>query len=468
MTGSVGALVERCARRYGQEVAVECGGRKITHHEQIGRIRRTGRALLALGLRPGDRVALLMGNSPELVDVWFGLAWAGLAVVPLDPVGGPPDHAFRIGDSGARAVVHDPVHAGAVTAEHTLDTERLSRLAAAQPDGPGMPDVASTDLFGIYYTGDENGHPIGAVHTHGTYLAAVLGHLADSGLGERDRFAHVAPITHASGMFVLPTWLRGGTNVLLDRFDPDLFARTAEPVTATMLVPTTLHRLVEHGRPAALSTVVCGVAPARASLLLAARELFGPVVTCLYGLAEAPNLITTLAKTDRASDALGRPVTIAETRLAGDGELLVRGPHVSPGYWRRPDRDPGGWLHTGDLVEEDDQGFLHPVGRKKDLIVSGGYPVFAAPVEEALAAHPAVRQAAVIGIPDDLWGERVAAVVVADPGSAVSGADLTAWTAERLGRVRAPKTVEFVASIPRLASGQPDKAALRGNARCGT
>jgi fatty-acyl-CoA synthase len=477
---SVGALIEQCALRYGTNIAVVCGDRRITYREQLARIRRTGRALLELGLRPGDRVALLMANTAGLLDVYFGLIWAGFAVVPLDPVGGRTDHALRIQDSGARAVVHDPRHDGQVHAEYTVDSEHLARLADEQPAGPGMPATSWADLFGIFYTGDATGQLMGAVHTHGTYLSAVMGHLIDGGLGDCDRFAHVAPITHAGGMFVLPTWLRGGTNVLMRQFEPDRFAHTVaeERVTATMLVPTTLHLLMENiggieGDLTSLRTVVYGVAPVRHSLMLAALDVLGPVFTHLYGLAEAPNQVTMLSKSDhaRADDlagvsVLGRPVSLAETRLAADGELLVRGPYVALGYWNRPQEtgiDPNGWLHTGDVVTRDDDGLLRLVSRKKDVIISGGYHVYAGPVETALATHPAVRDVAVIGVPDDKWGEAVTAVVVADPAIPVNGAELTAWTAKQLGPVRAPKTVEFVTSIPRLASGRPDKATLRTN-----
>lgn len=475
---STGALVEHCAVRHGPKTAVVWGERRITYQEQLAGIRRTGRALLALGLSAGDRVALLMDNTPRLLDVYFGLSWAGLVVVPLDPVAGPADHAFRIEDTGARAVVHDPRHAGQVSAEHTLDAARLARLARRQPDGPGRPVTAATDLFGIFYTGDADGRPRGAVHTHGTYLSAVLGHVLDGGLAEGDRFLHTDPITSAGGMFVLPTWLLGGTNVLVDRFEPDRFAHTvaAERITATMMVPTTLYVLLDSlggsaGGLRSLSTVVYGPAPMRPAPLLAAIELLGPVFTQLHGLPEAPNQLTVLRKSDHARAAatgdlaglssLGRPVSLAATRPAEDGELLVRGPHVAPRYWNQPGGTLDGWLRTGEVVSRDDSGLLHLVGRKKDLVVSGGYHVYAQPVEAVLATHPAVREVAVIGLPDDTWGEAVTAVVVTDPAAPVTPDDLVSWAVQRLGRVRAPRTVEFVPALPLLDSGRADKAALR-------
>lgn len=209
----------------------------------------------------------------------------------------------------------------------------------------------------------------------------------------------------------------------------------------------------------------------RRAPLLAAIELLGPVFTQLHGLAEAPNQLTVLRKSDHARavatgdlaglSSLGRPVSLAATRPAEDGELLVRGPHVAPRYWNQPGGTLDGWLRTGELVSRDDTGLLHLVGRKKDLIVRGGHHVYAQPVEAVLATHPAVREVAVIGRPDDRWGETVTAVVVADPAAAVPPAELVSWAVERLGPVRAPSTVELVPSLPVLASGRVDKAALR-------
>jgi fatty-acyl-CoA synthase len=266
--------------------------------------------------------------------------------------------------------------------------------------------------------------------------------------------------------------------VLVPRFEPDRFAHTvaAERITATMMVPTMLYGLLDSlggsaGELRSLSTVVYGLAPMRRDPLLAAIEVLGPVFTQLYGIAEAPNQLTVLRKSDHARavatgdlaalSSLGRPVSLAATRPADDGELLVRGPHVAPRYWNRPGGTLDGWLRTGDVVTRDDTGLLHLVDRKTDLIVSGGHHVYAQPVEAVLATHPAVRDVAVIGVPDDTWGEAVTAVVVADPAVPVTGADLVSWAVRQVGAVRAPRTVELVPSIPVLASGRADKARLR-------
>jgi fatty-acyl-CoA synthase len=505
---TIGSLVERCARAYGPETAVVHGKQRISYHEQISRIRRSGRALLALGLLPGDRVAILMTDRPELLDAYYGALWAGLAVVPLNAKLGADDHIYIVRDSGARVLVHDAEHADRVTEiQAEVDVEllvcvdddavlpgglSLPRLQLEQPDGPGAPAVSPDDLFGIYYTGGTTGRPKGVVHSHRTFIAALFSEMLELGLGERDVFAHVAPLTHASGGFVLPVWLRGGTNVILGGFDPEqlLDSIQRDRITATLLVPTMLYVLLDS-MPAdgldlsSLSTVVYGASPIGQQRLLQAIDRFGLIFAQLYGQTEAPNQLTVLRKSDHALaissgdleplSSCGRPVAIADVRIVDDelvevpsgtpGEIAVRGPHVMERYWNRPEdtaatlRD--GWLCTGDIARTDERGFVYIVDRKKDMIISGGFNVYPKEVEATLFAHPAVRDACVIGVPDDKWGEAVKAVVVTNPELPVRPEELIGWVKERKGSVLAPKTVDFVDAIPLTAVGKHDKPALR-------
>lgn len=507
---TMGSLVERCALAYGPEVAVVHGDRRITYYEQISRIRRTGRALLGLGLHHGDRVAILMGDRPELLDAYYGALWAGLVVVPLNAKLGADDHIHIAADSGARALVHDAAHADRVTVVHAaVDVEflvsvdedavlgkgsSLPRRQLEYSDEPGMPSVGPDDLFGIYYTGGTTGRPKGVAHSHRTFIAALISEMLELGLGERDTFAHVAPLTHASGGFVLPVWMRGGTNVILGGFDPDRLLDSIERdrVTATLLVPTMLYVLLDNA-PASgqdlssLDTVVYGASPIGRQRLLEAIDRFGPIFAQLYGQTEAPNQLTVLRKSDHAAaiasgdleplSSCGRPVSIADVRVADDdlrpvapgaaGEIIARGPHVMLRYWNRPEETAAtirdGWLCTGDIARTDDRGFVYIVDRKKDMIISGGFNVYPKEVEATLFAHPAVRDACVIGVPDDKWGEAVKAVVVADPAVPVRSEELITWVKERKGSVLAPKTVDFLDAIPLTAVGKHDKPALRSS-----
>ncbi len=504
---TMGALVERCGASYGTEDAVIHGGTHITHREQRSRIRRTGRALLGLGLEPGDRVAILMGDRPELLDVYYGAMWAGLAVVPLNARLGRDDHRYILEDSGARVVAHDASSAERVAdvadgIDQLISVEDeaalagsgppLSRLLADQPDGPGMPDTAPDDLLGIFYTGGTTGRPKGAEHTHRSFVAAVVSEMLEMGLGEADRFVHVAPLTHASGLFVMPVWMRGGANIILGHYDPEELIATieAERVTATMMVPTMIYVLLDtvSGRSAdlaSLETVIYGASPIGQERLLAALDRFGPIFSQLYGQTEAPNQLTTLRKADHAAavasgdlsplGSCGRPVAIAQVRIVDDdlgdveagspGEIVARGPHLMRAYHNRPEETEealrGGWLHTGDIAHMDDRSFVSIVDRKKDMIISGGFNVYPKEVEATLFSHPAVRDVCVIGVPDDKWGEAVKAVVVTDPDMVVEASELIAWVKERKGSVLTPKTVEFSEAIPLTAVGKHDKPALR-------
>jgi fatty-acyl-CoA synthase len=509
---SAGALVERCGTAYGPQTAVVYGDRRITYTEQLARIRQTGRALLDLGLTRGDRVAILMSDRPELLDAFYGAQWAGLSVVPLNAKMAVEDHAYILGNSGARVVVHDASKADQVAkarsqteselfVEHVLSVDadavldggqELAALAQLQQDGAGLPDVTPDDRIGIFYTGGTTGRPKGVEHTHRSFVSAWISELLELGLGERDVFAHVAPLTHAGGVFVLPVWMRGGTNVILGGFNPDQFveAVTKEKITSSMMVPTMLYVLLDqlkNGKQGleSLSTVIYGASPMGKERLLQALDIFGPIFSQLYGQTEAPNQLCVLRKSDHAEaietgnleplSSCGRPVAIADVRLFDDdmnevghgesGEIVARGPHLMKGYWNLPEQTAStirdGWLCTGDVAKEDDRGYLYIVDRKKDMIISGGFNVYPKEVESTLFGHPAVKDVAVIGVPDEKWGESVKAVVVRDPDVQVDEAELIAYVRNRKGPVMTPKTVDFVDAIPLTAVGKHDKPALR-------
>ncbi len=506
---TIGGLLERAAQAYAPRTAIIAGDRRITYAEAIAEIRRAGRALRSSGLDKGDRVALLMPDRPEVLFVYYGALWAGLGVVPINSRLGAEDQQYILADSGAKVVVHDKAYAerlASILPELAEPPKPLSvddsavleggasfaTMCANESGDRGMLAVAPDDLFGIYYTGGTTGRPKGVEHTHSTFSSALFSELLELGLGESDVFAHCAPLTHASGAFVLPVWMRGGTNVVLGGFDPDrlLDAIAKERVTATLLVPTMIYVMLDHPATSAadtssLQTIVYGAAPMGTERLIEGLERFGPVFSQLYGQTEAPNQVTVLRKDDHAEairtgdlaplSSCGRPVAIANVALLDDdlnvvpfgseGEICVKGPHVMKGYWNRPEETAAalrdGWLCTGDIAREDERGFLYIVDRKKDMIISGGYNVYPKEVEAALFTHPAVRDACVIGVPDDKWGEAVKAVVVLDPSVSVDAKELIEWVKAAKGSVNTPKTVDFVDAIPLTAVGKHDKPTLR-------
>jgi fatty-acyl-CoA synthase len=503
---SFGSVLDACAHNYPNETALVQGDLRLTYTEMFARIRRTGRALLALGLRPGDRIAFVMADSTELLEVMYGALWAGLTIVPLNARVSVEDHVYMVGDSQARALVFDAATAErghailaagniefAIATHEDAVPERgrlLSRLSASQHGGPGHPEIDIDNECWIQYTGGTTGYPKGALHTHRTILATLYSCTLELDVRPGEVSAHVAPLTHSGIVYVLPVWARGGTNIVLGGFDPPrlLDAIERERVTSTLVVPTMLYYLLDLPGIAdrdlsSLRTLTYGAAPIGPDRLEQALDLLGPIFLQVYGQTEAPAQITVLAKRDhlRAREnpellrSCGRPVAIADVRCADEnlvgvpdgqpGEIVVQGPNVTLGYINKPEETAealrNGWLCTGDIGVRDEDGYFYIVDRKKDMIVSGGFNVYPKEIEQTLFSHPAVRDACVVGVPDEKWGEAVKAVVVVSEGAEVSEPELVEFVKERKGSVLAPKSVDFVEAIPLTTIGKHDKKAVR-------
>lgn len=502
----IGSVLDASAASFANETALVSGGQRMSYAEAIGGIRATGRALRSLGLEPGDRVAFVMSDSPELMNMMWGALWAGLTIVPLNARLALDDHVYMVEDSAAKALAFNRATAERgheilerVAVETVIGTDEdcvpegghlLSRLAAAEDQGPGYAPVDPAAACWIQYTGGTTGFPKGTLHSHDTMLAAMYSCAFELAVEPGEVCAHVAPLTHSGLAYFLPVWMRGGTNVVLGGFDPAALLDTIERerVTSTLVVPTMLYVLLDIPGIAdrdlsSLRTMCYGAAPMGKERLEQALEMFGPIFLQVYGQTEAPAQITVLTKRDHVIArerpelllSCGRPVTIAEVRVGDDdlaelpageaGEILVRGPHVTLGYENKPEETAtalrDGWLCTGDIGHRDEDGYFYLVDRKKDMIVSGGFNVYPKEVEQALFQYPGVADACVIGVPDEKWGEAVKAVVVADESSSVSAEELIAFVKERKGSMLAPKSVDFVDAIPLTTVGKHDKAALR-------
>ena len=490
--------------RFPNEPALVEGDVRLNFTEAVGEVRAVGQALRALGLRPGDRVGIAMNDTADLAFAIHGALWAGITAVPLNIKLSADNHAYMLGDAGVKALLyHAPTAAHAqqiaekIEIEHVyalgqgaddtarLDTGSYSREATA-PD-----DVDPESEVWIQYTGGTTGLPKGVVHSHRTALTTLVACALEFDIGEEERHAHVAPLTHGGFAAFLPIWMRGGCNILLGGFNVDKLLDTIEQerITNLMLVPTMITLLLNSPRLAStdvssLRTVVYGAAPITPSTLARATEAFGPVLVQCYGQTECFSQISILGKADHVKavtdpsllTSAGRSVVIAEVRIGDDdcnpvgvdelGEFLVRGPHVFLEYVNKPDETAaaqrGGWLHTGDIGRRDANGYLHLVDRKKDMIISGGFNVYPKEVEDVLDQHPLIREVCVIGLPDDKWGEKVAAVIVpqADADRDEVAAQAVSLVREKKGAVYAPKTVEFVDAIPLTTVGKYDKKAL--------
>jgi fatty-acyl-CoA synthase len=506
---SFGAVLESSSRRFATRTALSDGERDWTYAEAIGLVRAHGRALREAGLRAGDRVGFLVGDTPELAFALYGALWAGITVVPLNVRLSVSDHTYMLEDADARGLVVDAAHlehgAGLVEA---LDLEivlgsteaaaagidgarALDGLAAGQSHAPDSIEEAVDPgaVIWIQYTGGTTGRPKGALHTHETMLSAFLGCALEFDIAPDEVCALVTPLTHSGTSMFFPVWMRGGTNVLLGGFDPERLARTIEArgVTSTLMVPTMISALLDSGALAGASletlrTIVYGASPIARPLLERAIDSFGPILIQGYGQTEAFSQIAVLDKVDHALaigprpellGAAGRPVAIADVRIADEdlailgtgeiGEVVVRGPHVFRGYRGKPRETAetlvDGWLRTGDVGRLDEDGYLHLLDRKGDVIITGGFNVYSKEVETVLDDHPAVAQACVIGVPDEKWGEAVTAVVVLEEEA--EEAAIIEYVKSRKGSVQAPKSVQTVDALPRTSLGKVDKAAIR-------
>ena len=476
-------------------VAVVDGDRKLTYGGLDDRSSRLAAALLAAGLRPGERVALLLGNRMEYVEAAAGVAKAGLVLVPLNPRLTPPESAYILGHCAARALILDQALAPAVDGVELpatvlsmggtqLGPSYDAALAMAQARDPRI-EVDEREPFCVAYTSGTTGRPKGVLISHRsralTFYAAAL----EWGLGPGRRTIAVAPMYHGAGFaFGYAPAHTGGTVAMLRAWDPErLLAMIArERAQSVFLVPTHAHMLRALGDRAlrehdlsSLDTLYFNAAALPHTLKEWVLDAFpGVGVHELYGSTEA-GIVSDCRPADarRKIGSVGRPWFMTEVRVVDEegnpadrGELFSRSPYLMNGYLDDPAATaacttPDGFLTSGDIVERDEEGFLTIVDRKKDMIVSGGVNIAPREVEEVLSACPGVAEAAVVGLPDERWGELVAAFVVVRPGAEVDAATLTAHCRARLAGPKLPRRIAFVPALPRNAAGKILKRELR-------
>jgi len=491
-------FVARARRLFGPLDAVVDGDRRFTYAEFADRCDRLAGLLHGLGCTPGDRVAYLCGNTVELLEAYYGVLLAGCVLTPLNIRLAPAEQQFILDDcTPAVLVVHPAFSAVAdqLTPARRLDLH-AGYLDGAQPVA-AAPDVDEDAVCELFYTSGSTGEPKGAMLTH----RALATHAVDSALTmattHRDVVLHTIPLFHVNG-WGTPHWVTalGGRHVMLERFDPTEVLRLieAERVTRLHLVPTMATSLLHEPsiRTRDLSSLVqatVGGAPASPELLADLEDAFGCEVICGYGLTESSPQLTKAVNV-RSHDALtpderrrkrattGLPNVGVDLRVFDDddhevvwdgthvGEICVRSNHVMTGYWNRPEETAAalraGWLRTGDLATVDDEGYVSIVDRRKDIIVSGGENISSVQVEHVLASHPAVLEAAVVGMPDEKWGEVPRGFVSLVPGAdGVTEAELQAWVRERLAGFKVPKRIDVVPELPKGGTGKIQKQELR-------
>jgi len=507
---NLGDILTGSARVHPDTTALvwdEGGGRR-TYRELNLRADALASALASgLGVQRGDRVALMMYNGPTLLEAMFGAWKAGATVVPLNARFTPDEIAYHVADSGAKVLIAGRDFAATLTGMRgRIEAETLVLEGggdgaldlggiAAEHAGRPAPVVAVTDddVAWIAYTSGTTGRPKGAMLTHGALTFVAVCWLADlQRLEPEDIGLYAAPLTHGAGIMALAFTMKACTQVLLQPtgFDAARFLATIarERVTHTWLVPTQIKMVLDHpglddADLSTLRTIVYGGAPMHVEHLKEAIRRIGPVFVQLFAQTESPMTATYLRREEHVVDGpdserlascghvrSGMEVAIldAEDRplgAGGIGEICVRGPAMMKGYWQRPEATAetlrNGWLHTGDIGRLDDNGYLYIMDRSKDMLISGGLNVYPREIEEVLLRHPAVSEVAVIGVPNEQWGETAMAVVVAADGAKVTEAELKEFATEHLAPYKKPRAFEFVAALPKTTYGKIDKKALR-------
>ncbi len=502
----VTGLMRQSAQFNARRTAVVHGGRRLTFAAAWERAVRMANGLLALGLRPGDRVGVLEDNSVEAQDFFGGAAIAGLVRVPLYARNSAESHEHMLSHTGCQAIVVSATYAGDVemltqrlpALEHVLvrDDGYEDWLASQATDDP-MVRIDPDDWYIIRHTGGTTGKPKGVAYSHRSWIAAGRDWFYNfPPMQAGESCLHVGPISHGSGYLYTPTWLSGGANVLLDHFDPQdtLDVMENEEVGYLFLVPAMLNALARH--PSArnrnwshLKVIQIGGAPITDETALLGREVFGNVLYQGYGQTEAlpvcmmgPDEWFSEVQGSNPLRSAGRALPFAYLQirdpdhperivpLGGEGEIAIKCDGQMLGFWEndvataeRVTAD--GFVLTGDIGRLDDNAYLYVLDRKDDMIISGGYNVWPAELENVIQDHPAVVEVAVVAAPDDRWGETPVALCVlsadTQPSEAVEG-EIIALCAARLGSYKKPSRVEFRQEpLPKSPVGKLQRKVLR-------
>ena len=483
----------------------------LTYVEMDDHAERVARGLRSLGIENEDRIGIYMANVWQNPIANVGLIRAGGSLVLMNHMLGADDIEYLLRDSDARAIfVGEPFVDDIDAIKDDLpELEFLITTAdeAALPDdnwytfeqlqarGEGYdadwPAPAADDRAMQPYTSGTTGDPKGLKHTHHNFVRNLYAHLIEVHVRPGEQLLLVTSLAHSACVFFWTALIRGGTCVVTDGFDPEqaLSLVEDEEITWTFMVPTVIYNTLDHPAleetdTSSIDTLVYGAAPMTPERLREGMDAFGDVFIQFYGQAEVPNLITTLQKADHDPEnrpellsSCGQPTVMSEVKIVDiedgteitepdeAGEILARAPYQMEGYYELPEKTAetieDGWVHTGDVGKFDEDGYVYLLDRTNDVIISGGLNVYTTEVEEVLQEHDAVSQVAVIGVPDDKWGERVHAVIVPYEDATVSEDDLIDFASDQLADYRKPKTVEFREELPLTPFGKIDKKALR-------
>jgi fatty-acyl-CoA synthase len=492
----------RALARYPSRTAFAWPGGSLSYQGATDLIGRMQGVFMRLGFAPGTRVALLTANRADSWCAGVAAQLSRLAITWLHPLGSLDDQLFQIEDSEAQMLIVDGITFRDRGGELATKAQGLKTVFTLGPADYGADllqvaeDAGSAsaksfaredDISTLNYTGGTTGKSKGALRYHREYGGFAAAVLADFEIPETPRYLTVAPISHVAGTKVLPTLMRGGTVHMLKGFDPEAVFTTIarERINFTLFVPTMIYVMLDH--PAldktdlsSLELLLYGASAMSPSRLVEGIERIGPVFSQLYGQTECYP-VSVLRKADHDPNtpdlflSCGFPIAACQVKILDQddqevatgepGEICVRATHVMAEYWKRPDITAetlrSGWLHTGDIARMDERGYMFILDRKKDMIVSGGFNIFPREVEDVLSQHADVAMVAVVGVPDDKWGEAVTAVVVAREGTTPDADELIGLVKAKKGSAHAPKQIQFVKELPMTGVGKVDKKVLK-------
>lgn len=506
---------ERCLRKYANRTAVICGGSTYTYREIDTGSNALANELVNLGVRVDDRVAVMMTNRIEYVIARLAIIKAGATLMPINPdlstqeidymLSGPDvqyvicdddsiGHLESLDDAGDR-FEHVIVAGSASEGRPPNYSDYESHVDSGDGSTPPLVEVTGDNFAGHHYTGGTTGKPKGVLFTERSRLTNLFANMFELDIKTTDTLLLSTPVAHAARVFLKAGLLSGATIVLREGFDVEQTFRDIETqeISWTFMVPTMIHRLLEGFDDyefdiSSMETFVYGAAPISPTDLQDALEIFGPVFIQLYGQTEVPNLISTLGKQEHRYglehkesilQSAGQPCLMADVKIVDStsgevqsvgnvGEIVAKAPYTMERYFDLPEKTAetmdDGWVHTGDIGRFDEDGYLYLLDRESDMIITGGLNVYSVEVEDVLVEHPAVAEIAVIGIPDDEWGEAIMAYIVPDALDSDRDAvrsEIFEFAAENLSAYKKPKRIEFVDTLPKTKYGKIDKTALR-------
>ncbi len=495
----------------GSRQAIVCGDTHYTWNEFDQRTDALARGLASLGVQRGDRIAVVMLNCHRYLELYYACARMGAVIVPLNIRLARSEIVFILNDSETKVLVVDKTFASYVTGRDTFPTvETILYNGDETPEGmlsyeellktgtqiqqSADQEMEDNDISGLYYTGGTTGRAKGVMLSHKNVVSNAFHMIMAASYTGQDIYLHAGPMFHLADVAsIFAMTMVGGCHVFIPLFNPVALLETVqrEHVTATLLVPTMINALLNH--PAvdnydisSLRRITYGGSPMPLELLKKGLQKWGPLFVQAYGMTEAAPLLTMLDPQDCSIDgtpeqvrrlaSCGKESLGVEVRVVSAdgrnvqpgeiGEIIARGPNIMLGYWRMPEATTAaivdGWYHTGDLATIDEENFIYIVDRAKDMIISGGENIYCVEVENALYTHPAVLEAAVVGIPDETWGESVHAIIVCKSGMSVSRDELIAHVRTQIASYKVPRSIEFQAeALPKSGAGKILKRDLR-------